>query len=230
MKLTTTDMSNMTGASKESISELVPTYDTLASSGKIYLIQSLISRLLVLEIFTSYFVGLPSSRSVELSNLESYLTTHTADPAAVNQWRSTTLAVLRKGSPEQLQASTEALITGLVAKINTFLSALTDIQPSQQRDTTLRALINSAIDLSRLLRVQKAIFKPIMPVIEAHQINVFDSETMEDIGGEDEDGLEGREIRCVAFPGMVKEGEESGEGIRYRNVIAKARVLCLPEE
>jgi activating signal cointegrator complex subunit 1 len=138
--------------------------------------------------------------------------------------------VLRKGSPEQLEASTEALITGLIIKINSLLSALTDIQPLLQRDTTLRALIINAIDLSRLLRVQKAVFKPIMPVIEGHQINIFDSEIMEDIGGEDEDGLEGREIRCVTFPGMIKEGSDGDEGTQYRNVIAKARVLCLPEE
>jgi activating signal cointegrator complex subunit 1 len=228
--LTSIDMSNMSEVARESISQLIPTYDNLASTGKVHLIQSLISRLLVIEIFTSYFVGLPPSRSAEFSNMEAYLTNLTGDPSAVNQWRSTTLAVLRKGSPEQLEASTEALITGLIIKINSLLSALTDIQPLLQRDTTLRALIINAIDLSRLLRVQKAVFKPIMPVIEGHQINIFDSEIMEDIGGEDEDGLEGREIRCVTFPGMIKEGSDGDEGTQYRNVIAKARVLCLPEE
>jgi hypothetical protein len=49
---------------------------------------------------------------------------------------------------------------------------------------------------------------------------------MEDIGGEDEDTLDGREIRCVTFPGMIKEGDENGEQPQLRNVIAKARVLC----
>lgn len=54
---------------------------------------------------------------------------------------------------------------------------------------------------------------------------------MEDIGGEelDEDGLAEREICCVTFPGIIKTGDENGGQLHYRNVIAKARVLCSPE-
>lgn len=55
---------------------------------------------------------------------------------------------------------------------------------------------------------------------------------MEDIGGEDEDSLlaGGREICCVAFPGVIKHGDESGGHLQFKNVITKARVLCSPEE
>lgn len=53
---------------------------------------------------------------------------------------------------------------------------------------------------------------------------------MEDLGGEDEESLTGREICCVAFPGVIKHGDEHGGHLQYRNVILKARVLCSPEE
>jgi activating signal cointegrator complex subunit 1 len=53
--------------------QLVPTYEMLASSSKIHLIQSLVSRLLVNFIFQEYFIGLPKAHSDELRNMEKYL-------------------------------------------------------------------------------------------------------------------------------------------------------------
>jgi activating signal cointegrator complex subunit 1 len=214
---------------RELMLELVPTYESQVASAKVHLIQSLVSRLLVTSIFNSYFVGLPEDRATELRNLEQYLCSVTGDGGKVNLWRSTTLVVLRSASAEQLQSTTDAITDSIILKMNAIMNDISDVSSTEARDQSLRALITSAIDLSRLLRVQKAIFRPIMPVIEAHQINAFDPEIMEDIGGEDEDSLEGREIRCVTFPGMVKEGDESGEQIQLRNVISKARVLCEPD-
>jgi activating signal cointegrator complex subunit 1 len=208
---------------------LVPTYESQAATAKVHLIQSLVSRMLVIVIFDSYFVGLPQERATELRNVEQYLYSVTGDGGKVNQWRSTTLVVLRNSSLEQLRSATESVVNSIVRRINSIMNDISDVEGSEARDQSLRALINNAIDLSRLLRVQKAVFKTIMPVIEGHQINRFDVEIMEDIGGEDEDSLEGREIRCVTFPGMIKEGNESGEQTQLRNVIAKARVLCSPD-
>jgi hypothetical protein len=68
-----------------------------------------------------------------------------------------------------------------------------------------------------------------MPSIEGHQRTCFDPELMEDIGGEDEDTLSEREIRCVTFPGIVKTGDENGERNHLRNIVAKIRVLCAPD-
>jgi activating signal cointegrator complex subunit 1 len=53
--------------------QLVPTYETLAASSKVHLIQSLVSRLLVDRIFSSYFIGLPEERAKDLSQTEKYL-------------------------------------------------------------------------------------------------------------------------------------------------------------
>jgi activating signal cointegrator complex subunit 1 len=147
----------------------------------------------------------------------------------MNQWRSTTLAILRKDAPQRLQAETTAIVESIVARVNRILEAISDVKTTDARDLSLRALINNAIELSRLLRVQKAVFSVVMPSIEDHQRTLFDTQTMEDIGGEDEDTLYEREIRCVTFPGIMKSGDENGEKGHLRNVVAKIRVLCAPD-
>lgn len=114
--------------------------------------------------------------------------------------------------------------------MNRLLGSITsNTAATDARDDGLRALVSSAIELSRLLAVQKAVFTVEMPELLPHQRTVFDAETMEDIGGEDEESLVGREICCVTFPGVIKRGDESGGHLQYRNVIAKAKVLCSPE-
>jgi len=147
----------------------------------------------------------------------------------MNQWRSTTLAILRKEATQALQPKTSSIVEELVSRINAIMGSISDIQPLESRDQSLRTLINSSIELSRLLRVQKAVFKIMMPCIEDHQQTMFDSDCMEDIGGEDEDTLNETEIRCVTFPGIVKSGDENGEKSHLRNVVAKIRVLCAPD-
>ena len=148
---------------------------------------------------------------------------------SMNQWRSTTLAILRKEAPQKLQSETSTVVETVVTQINNIMNSIGDIQSSESRDQSLRALINSSIDLSRLLRVQKAVLTVSMPSIEGHQMTMFDAQSMEDIGGEDEDTLHHREIRCVTFPGIIKAGDENGEKGHLRNVVAKIRVLCAPD-
>jgi hypothetical protein len=43
------------------------------------------------------------------------------------------------------------------------------------------------------------------------------------------DTLNEREIRCAIFPGILKEGDENGERLHLRNVVAKMRVLFAPD-
>lgn len=148
---------------------------------------------------------------------------------SMNQWRSTTLSILRKEALQNLQNETDFVVESIVRQVNLILGSISDASATESRDNSLRVLINSSIDLSRLLRVQKAVFSVIMPPIEDFQRTIFDSDTMEDIGGEDEDTLSHREIRCITFPGIVKSGDENGERGHLRNVIAKIRVLCAPD-
>jgi len=147
----------------------------------------------------------------------------------MNQWRSTTLAIIRKDAPQKLESETKAIVEHIINQVNSILNAISDVQGSEARDQSLRALFNSAIDLARLLRVQKAVFKIAMPVIESHQKTMFDAESMEDISGEDEETLQEREIQCVTFPGIIKRGDENGEQGHLKNIVAKIRVLCAPD-
>ena len=128
-----------------------------------------------------------------------------------------------------MQEETSAVVESVIARVNGILDAITDSEANDARNQGLRALVSSAVELSRLLVVQKAVFKVLMPDILPHQKTMFDSTTMEDIGGEDEESLSEREICCVTFPGIIKRGDESGAHLQFRNVLTKARVFCTPE-
>ncbi|CAG8957514.1 hypothetical protein HYFRA_00010380, partial [Hymenoscyphus fraxineus] len=220
------DINKPTLAEKEELLRLLPNYETLASTSKIHFIQSLVSRLLVDNIFTSYFVGISPDRAEELKKMEHFLRDYGPEES-INQWRSTTLSLLRKSTPALLAPQTNALIATITTKLNDLLSSVSNSQPSESRDSSLRTLLISAIELSRLLRSQKAVFSVNMPVLEEHQRTMFESGEMEDVGGEDEEELIQREIRCVVFPGIVKWGDECGERGWLRNVVVKVKVLCL---
>lgn len=148
---------------------------------------------------------------------------------SINQWRSLTLTILKKDAGETLQTEITALADTVVANVNRLLDSITNTTSTNARDQGLQALVASAIQLSRLLAVQKAVFNVEMAEVLPHQRVMFDPETMEDVGGEDEDSLAGREIRCVTFPAVIKRGDGSGGHLQYRNVISKAKVLCSPE-
>ncbi|KAL2149635.1 hypothetical protein VTH82DRAFT_8287 [Thermothelomyces myriococcoides] len=222
------DLSNADEDTISQLSHLVPMYEELASTSKIHLLQSIVSRLLVELVFDPYFVGLPGEAAGQIKQVEAFLSS-VSSPESVNQWRSLTLAMIKRDATQKLQTETSAVVEAVVSRVNKLLDSITGTDPTESRNPCLQALVNSAVELSRLLAVQKAVFKIEMPVILPHQRTMFDPETMEDIGGEDEESLTDREICCVTFPGLVKRGDQSGGHLQYRNVISKARVLCSPE-
>jgi len=62
--------------------------------------------------------------------------------------------------------------------------------------------------------------------------HVFDPEWMEDASGMEDDAdddVRGKMVGAVAFPAVVKWGDEKGENYEKRTVIFRARVLCLLE-
>lgn len=139
--------------------------------------------------------------------------------------------IRKDSSSPTLQAQTDTIINNLISRVNRLLDSITaeSASASKARDQTLRALVTSAVVLSRQLAVQKAVFKVTMPHILPHQQIPFNAAEMEDVGGEDEEDLSAREICCVTCPSIVKFGDEHGGNPQLRNVIAKARVLCSPE-
>ncbi|KAM0325358.1 hypothetical protein ACHAQA_007343 [Verticillium albo-atrum] len=229
----------------EELSLLVPMYQELVAAAKVHLLQSLVSRVLVEMVFGAYYVGLSPEQTRQFWDMEETLRSYSMNPPmhldqdskltmsgseeAVNQWRSSTLTLLRREAGNKMHAETDAATERVIERINRVLDAITDTKTTDARDQALRALVVSAIDLARLLAVQKAVFRVHMPEIVPHQKTMFDPATMEDMGGEDEETLAQRDILCVAFPGIIKRGDESGGRLQYRNVIAKARVLCSPE-
>ncbi|KAK0639269.1 hypothetical protein B0T16DRAFT_338127 [Cercophora newfieldiana] len=223
------DVGRVDEATGAELGRLVPMFEELAVSSKVYLLQSLVSRVLVELVFDAYFVGLSGEQARQLTQVETFLASFASSPEPINQWRSQTLTILKGEANQRLQEETSHITDTIIQRVNHILDAITDTKPTDARDQGLRALVASAVELSRLLVVQKAIFKVAMPEILPHQQTIFDPATMEDMGGEDEEGLDEREICCVAFPGIIKRGDESGGHLQYRNVIAKARVLCSPE-
>lgn len=220
-------------------------------TSKVHLLQSIVSRILVELVFDAYFVGLPPEKALQLAELEAFLSSFgmkapilentrggesepltvraasSAEP--INQWRSLTLTILKKGAANEMQAETSKIAETVVSRVNSILDSITEATSTEARDQALRALVTSSVELSRLLVIQKAVFKVSMPEILPHQKTMFDPSTMEDIGGEDEESLARRDICCVTFPGIIKTGDENGSHLQYRNVISKARVLCSPE-
>ena len=153
-----------------------------------------------------------------------------------------TLTILKKDAVQKMQVQTMQTADDVVAHVNRILDSLTSDSAANidnnnappktstaARDQALRYLVGNAIELSRLLVVQKAVFEVWMPEIVPYQQIMFDHATMEDIGGEDEESLVQREIFCATFPGLIKQGDENGGQLQFRNIIAKARVLCSPE-
>ncbi|KAL2185455.1 hypothetical protein L209DRAFT_766203 [Thermothelomyces heterothallicus CBS 203.75] len=227
-RLTAADLSSADEDSISELSRLVPMYEELASASKIHLLQSIVSRLLVELVFDAYFVGLPGEAAGQIKQVEAFLSS-VSSPESINQWRSFTLTMLKRDATQKLQTETSAVVEAVVSRVNKLLDSITSTNSTESRNQGLQALVNSAIELSRLLAVQKAVFRIEMPEILPHQRIMFDPETMEDIGGEDEESLMDREICCVTFPGIVKRGDQSGGHLQYRNVICKAKVLCSPE-
>lgn len=215
-------------------------YEELAKTAKVHFLQSVVSRILVDMIFDSYFVGLSKDQTQLFRQMEDLLSSFCGpEQEPVNQWRASTLTLLRREAPQLLQQDTAAFAETVVARTNRILTTLTGDATATSsngaaegaRDAALRVLVNNSIELARLLVVQKAVLRVCMPQVLPHQRVLFDPSTMEDVGGaeDDDDGLVEREVGCVVFPGVVKRGDEHGAQMQYRNVICKAKVVCRQE-
>ncbi|CAH0050164.1 unnamed protein product [Clonostachys solani] len=234
------DLGKADEATMAELGDLVPMFEELIHTSKVHLLQSIVSSILVEMVFDTYYVGMSKEQRNSFREMEQLLLSFTAADEAVNQWRASTLSLIRREAPHRLSEETSACVEQVISRINRLLDAITTqtssssasstTTTSENRDNALRVLVNNSIELARLLAVQKAILRVHTPTIVPHQRTLFESSTMEDIGGEDEDTLAEREISCVAFPGLIKQGDESGGHLQYRNVITKARVLCSPEE
>ncbi|OAQ95706.1 hypothetical protein LLEC1_07744 [Akanthomyces lecanii] len=220
------DLSKLDDEMTGQISTLVPMYEELAKTAKVHFLQSVVSRILVDMIFDSYFVGLSKDQTDLFRQMEQLLSSFCGQELEpVNQWRASTLTLLRREAPQLLQDDTTIFAETVVSRTNHILDALTGDAASSSngsegaRDAAPRVL---------------AVLRVYMPQVVPHQRVLFEPSMMEDIGGaeyDDDDGeaLLEREVGCVVFPGVVKRGDEHGAQMQYRNVICKAKVVCRQE-
>lgn len=147
-------------------------------------------------------------------------------PASTNQWRSLTLALIRHTPDSAFKDQTATSIAAVADHVNKTLTALTGIQSSDSRDRTLQAILEEAVELSRLFRAQRAQFRIVSPRCAAATSKdgddsdgdddggeEFDGGSMEDINGEDEAELLGRRVGCVTFPAVYKTGDGNGDNV-----------------
>ncbi|RDA92603.1 hypothetical protein CP533_0911 [Ophiocordyceps camponoti-saundersi (nom. inval.)] len=234
------DVSKVDDETLAELRRLVPSYELLLlRSAKIHLLQSAVSRILVDTVFSAYFVGLSDEQTRDFRRMEHLLCSFAAPDEAINQWRSSTLALLQNPDSVLLQAETTALVDTVVDRINFLLEALLGTSSSSSsssshagRDSSLVVLVNKAVDLARLLAVQRAVLRVDhgLPCQDVTALPPFDADSMEDVGGLDEEALPASRVACLVFPALIKRGDENGAQMQLRNVIAKARVLCLPPE
>ncbi|KAI9832319.1 MAG: hypothetical protein M1826_002005 [Phylliscum demangeonii] len=248
------DSSCLSDRTKADIASTVPSYEMLlATNVKLHVIQAVISSIIVREIFACYYFGLSSDHVVNLQELEAYFWT-IAPPIMVNKWRAAALSMVRHGEDKAIQARMANRIDIIESRINGLLYELTDAKPSDARHKGLQSIVQQAVELSQILRIQYAQFKVDIPFIggadddddddevEPHDEDddeegdeddddvdddplIFDGMTMEDVTAEDEDALGDRDVRCVIFPCVVKYGDEEGNNLHLRNVLVKAKVL-----
>ncbi|KHN97779.1 uncharacterized protein MAM_04168 [Metarhizium album ARSEF 1941] len=230
------DFAKVDEATLAELGELVPMYEALAQMAKVHLLQSVVSKILVQMVFNTYFVGLSDDQTRCFRQMEELLSCFSATDESINQWRASTLALVRRDAPRLLQSCTAEYVESVISRINRILDSITDsstssVPPSRSeaRDSALRVLVNNSVELARLLAAQKAVLRVYMPEVLPHQEVMFEPDTMEDLGDEDEEALVRRDVWCVVFPGVIKHGDENGGQLQFRNVIAKARVLCSPE-
>ncbi|KAI9869353.1 MAG: hypothetical protein M1813_000142 [Trichoglossum hirsutum] len=219
------DVSELPEEVKQIVSEAVPAYSTLLATSKLNVIQSVISTILVDKVFGVYFFGLLDERTSQIQAMEEYLET-IGTPASTNQWRSLTLALIRHTPDSAFKDQTATSIAAVADHVNKTLTALTGIQSSDSRDRTLQAILEEAVELSRLFRAQRAQFRIVSPRCAAAASKdgddsdgdddggeEFDGGSMEDINGEDEAELLGRRVGCVTFPAVYKTGDGNGDNL-----------------
>ena len=185
-------------------------------------------------IFTRYLFGMDRDQRQKLKSLEKLLS-EVGPPAAVHQWRATTLTLLSKrpAFTSQREQDTEAVV-------NAILETLTEILPPPsnlevQIESQLKRVMRSAVDLSIEMRTQRAEYMMLPPLQPEYDANgdlasrvTFNAALMNERSGDtvSNEDLEAEKavVRIVLFPLVVKRGDDRGEGDE-EIVVCPAQVL-----
>ena len=195
-------------------------------------IQSIVACILVADIFHIYYFGLDEEHTDYLQRMEDHMTAigkrsanrfslgdpsltccTLAPPVKVNEWRSTTLSIIKQSPTPEFQTRAMGLSRRTHDRINRIVDELTGTGTNGTRDKGLQSVLDQSIDLSQTFRVQRAQLTVHLPATVPDSRLAFDSEIMEDITGEDDEVLEGEDVKCVMFPYVLKLGDETGDNV-----------------
>lgn len=196
---------------------LTPLYERWTCSAKLDFFRATVMSLMM-PIFTDPFLfGLPTDPTwAQALRLASEELPGVLGQPAYNRWRANTLDLVRQC--EAMAPFVDLKSSETTATICDVLSGMCEIEESETRAAALNTIVKRAIALAHTLRVQRARYQMQLP----RPSSTFETATMEDISDEN-DGADGREIRCAIFPAVIKIRD--GNNV---DLVFKAKVLVDP--
>lgn len=171
-------------------------------------------------IFTRYLFGMDRDQRSKLKLLEKTLA-EVGPAIAVNKWRATTLTLLSRREPFQVQRAedTEAVVQEIYRTLATFLPPPSNL--IGQILDSLRKVMATAVDLSIEMRTQRAEYMMLPPLQPEYDTNgelvqkvYFNASVMNERSGTalSNEAVEAQQaiVRMVLFPLVVKRGGDSG--------------------
>ncbi|KAK3691895.1 hypothetical protein LTR37_018388 [Vermiconidia calcicola] len=207
-------------AEPKQLKQLRPMYKAFNPSFRLPIYQATVACCLM-EVFDDpYIFGLQEQRDWGKRSRQAADTLHSIlDPGTYHRWRTITFEAVRQS--EGIKKPVDKAATGIAGMICVILKVMTDVDDSDVRMSSLKTIVQRAISLAHLIRVQQSQYEFILPLAGA----TFDATSMDDISdvGESENI---RRIRCATFPALIKIGDEDGKVLEPATIIVKAKVLC----
>jgi hypothetical protein len=190
-------------------------------------------------IFMRYLFGMDREQRTKLKTLEKQLSEVGSD-AAVARWRSTTLHLLtqRPAFADQRTTDTAELVDDIYTTLAKVLNPPADKRSAARE--SLAKVLNSAVDVSIAMRIQRAQYVMLPPLQPEYDQNgdlartvPFNASMMNERSGQyaSNEALEeqGATVQMVLFPLVEKQGDDDGLG-RDEIVVCPAQVLVRPEK
>ncbi|KAF3177012.1 hypothetical protein TWF788_007859 [Orbilia oligospora] len=223
------DPINLTTELYEFLTEHVPSYQSLLTSGKTkqLVVRAIVSEVLQESFETGAFFGNAMSAITPL------VRTSSAPAPTINNWRSETFFLLEKS--DDFTSQRKAAVSTIADKIEQLTYPLAATKQTFQGDPArykfLEGVVQKAADFALSLGKQRANFQ----ILSEPAGCEFGYATMDDVSQQTDvitsaDGsmshpLEGRPIQATIFPLLLKYGNESGEGYDQITILSKAKVL-----
>ena len=207
-------------AEPEQVERLQPLYEAFDSAAKLAIYQATVA-VYMMEIFSDRFLfGLRGQQEWAKRTRQAAETLPAAlDTATYNRWRAVTFSALTQSAA--LQEPVESAAEGMAEMICITLNAVTEMEESEARLSSLKSVVKKAISLAHHVRSQQAQYDFMLPAPGEE----FEAASMDDIfdDGETEDE---RNVRCATFPSLFKVADDEGSKLEPKKVVFRAKVLC----